>query len=102
MGVAVQRLPVMRRTLHHDPARQLDPTVKHSLGYTLVASALLALATAAVVLAVSCPVTAMGVVAFAGAGWYAVRPFRRFYRTRRSAGWTREVCVPKTGVCTEL
>lgn len=92
----------MRYTPNQDPARQLDPTERHSLGYTIVASALLALATVAVVLAISYPATAMGVVALAGAGWYAIRTFRRFYRTRRSAGWTRTVCVPKLGVCIEL
>jgi positive regulator of sigma E activity len=74
----------------------------HSLGYALVVSALLVLGTFTLVLALSYPITAMGVVALAGASWYAVRTLRRFHRTRRSAGWTRKVCVPKLGVCVEL
>jgi positive regulator of sigma E activity len=80
----------------------LDPASLHSLAYVLVASALLVLGAVALTLAALYPITAMGVIALAGAGWYVVRTFRRFYRTRRRAGWTREVCVPKTGVCVEL
>ncbi len=74
----------------------------HSLGYTLVGSALMLFGTVALVLAVSYPVKATGAVVLAGASWYAIRTFRRFYRTRKRAGWTRHVCVPKTGVCIEL
>lgn len=92
----------MRDTPHQSPVVRPDPALKYSLGHTIVASALLALAGVAMTLAVLYPITAMGVVALAGASWYAVRTFRRFYRTRRSAGWTRKVCVPKTGVCVEL
>lgn len=92
----------MRRTPHQKSAGQLDPALRHSLGYVVVASVLLTLGVAAVTLAVLYPVAALGVVALSGAGWYAVRAFRRFYRTRRRAGWTRHVCVPGTGICVEL
>lgn len=74
----------------------------HSLGYTLVVAALLTLGAVALSLAVMYPITAMGVIALSGVGWYAVRSFRRFYRTRRRAGWTRHVCIPRTDVCIEL
>ena len=102
MGTAVQRLPVMKYTPNQDPAHQLDPASMHSLGYTLMVSALLLLGTFALMLALSYPITAAGVIALAGLSWYAVRTFRHFYRTRRRAGWTRTVCVPKLGVCIEL
>ena len=102
MGVAVHGLGVMKYTASHDPTRHVDPQSMHSLGYTLVASALAAIVTVALVLAVLLPITAVGVGALAGASWLATRTFRRFYRKRRAAGWTRTVCVPKTGVYVEL
>jgi positive regulator of sigma E activity len=74
----------------------------HSLGYAVVAATLLTLGAVALTLAALYPITTAGVIAFAGASWYAVRTFRRYYRTRRRAGWTRKVCVPKLGVCVEL
>jgi len=74
----------------------------HSLGYTLVAAALLTLAGVALTLAALYPITATAVAALAGALWLSLRKFRRFYRTRRRAGWTCTVCVPGTGVCVKL
>jgi pimeloyl-ACP methyl ester carboxylesterase len=74
----------------------------HSLGSGFVAAALLILAAVALTLAALHPVATTSMIALAGAGWYAIRTFRRYYRTRRRAGWTRTVCVPKTGVCVEL
>ena len=102
MGVAVHDLGVMKYTASQEPTRHVDSQSIHSLGYTLVASALAAIVTVALVLAILQPITAMGVGALGGASWLATRTLRRFYRTRRSAGWTRTVCVPKTGVCVEL
>ena len=74
----------------------------HSLGYVFVAAALLILAAIALTLAALHPVATTGAMALAGVSWYAVRTFRRYYRTRRRAGWTRTVCVPRLGVCVEL
>jgi len=74
----------------------------HNLGYTLVAAALLTLAGIAQPLAALHPVAATGVAALAGALWLSLRKFRRFYWTRRRAGWTRTVCVPGTDVCLKL
>lgn len=92
----------MRDTPSQVSTRPLDPASVHSLGYVLVSLGLLIVATAAAVLAASYPAAATGVALLAAAGWYAVRTFRRFYRTRKRAGWTRTVCVPKTGVCVTL
>lgn len=102
MAVGIHCLHVMRRTLTQDPGHHLDPASMHSLGYALVATTLLALGAVALTLAALYPITAAGVAVLAGVGWYAVRTFRRYYRTRRSAGWTRKVCVPRLGVCVEL
>jgi positive regulator of sigma E activity len=92
----------MSHTPSRDPARHLSATSMHSLGYVLAAATLLVVGAVALTLAALYPITAMGVVALAGAGWYALRTFRRFYRTRRQADSTRTVCVPKVGVCLKL
>lgn len=63
---------------------------------------LTALLAPALVLAVSYPVTAMGVVALGVATWLATRTVRRFYQTRQREGRTRQVCVQKLGVCVEV
>lgn len=102
MGVALLYLSVMKYTPNQDPAHQLDPASMHSLGYTLVASALMFLAVVTLVLALSYPAVTLGVAALATAGWLTTRTFRRFYRTRRRMGQTRQVCVPKIGVCLEI
>jgi len=56
----------------------------------------------ALAMAVLYPVAAVGVAALAVTAGLALGPLRRFYRARRRAGRTREVCVPKTGVCVEV
>jgi hypothetical protein len=92
----------MSYTPPRDPDDSLDPASMHSLGYTLVASALTVIGTVAAVMAVLYPVTATGGALLVGASWYGVRTLRRYYRTRKRAGWSRELCVPKTDVCVEL
>jgi len=73
MGLVPLRLHVMSHTPSQDPARYLDPASMHSLGYAFVAAALLVLGAIALTLAALYPITAAGVIAFAGASWYAVR-----------------------------
>lgn len=102
MGMAPLFLTVMKYTPNQDPARHLSSASRHSLAYTVMASALAILGIITVVLALSYPNTAMGVVALAGTGVIAVRTFRRFYQTRRGMGQTRQVCVPKTNRCLEV
>jgi hypothetical protein len=53
-------------------------------------------------MAVLYPAAAVAVAALAVAVGLALRPLRRLYRARRRAERTREICVPKTGVCVEV
>jgi hypothetical protein len=90
----------MRDPLHRDPTR--DPRSSHSAQRTLPGALGATLLAPALVMAVLYPAAAVAVAALAVAVGLALRPLRRLYRARRRAGRTREICVPKTGVCVEV
>ncbi|NHN60911.1 MULTISPECIES: hypothetical protein [Halorussus] len=92
----------MRRLPHYDPPRHRDPAYTGSIGPTLVAWAVLALATVAAVVAVHYPIAAAGTTALAVPTWLTARTLRRVHRTRRRTGRTSTVCVPKIGLCVEV
>jgi membrane protein implicated in regulation of membrane protease activity len=85
-----------------DPARYLGSTTAESFVSVVAMSVLAILGIFAVVLALSYPTATAGVVAFAATGIIVVRMFRRFYRLQQRTGRTRQVCVPKVGVCVEV
>lgn len=89
----------MRDTPSQDPARHLDSTTRHSLGYVFVISALGAVGIVALVMALLYPVTAAGVALLGGAGFVATRQLRRLHRMRQRTGKARTVCSSKLGVC---
>lgn len=91
MPVAVHRLDVMRRD---DTA----PNPVYGLGQILVVTGVLFAGVLAVLVAVANPVAAVGAVAAAALTALATTVTLDY---RRTVGRTRELCVPKTGVCVE-
>lgn len=100
MDVAVQRLSVMKYTASQDPSR--IPRPNHSLRRTAFGAVVATVLAPVVVLAVAYPVTAAAVVGFALATWPLVNGFRQLHRSRKRREETRQVCVPKTGICAEV
>lgn len=91
MGLAVHCLAVMKRN-------ETTPNPVYRPGQILVATGVTFAAILTFLVAVANPVAVAGAVAAAGVATVATTLTLDY---RRKVGRTRELCVPRTGVCVE-
>ncbi|WP_134670651.1 hypothetical protein [Halorussus marinus] len=88
------------RPPRRDPLR--DPRPNHGVPRTVLGAVAATVLIPGLVIAVLYPVAAVSVVVSGIGAALAIGALVRRYRVRRRRGRTREVCVPKTGVCVEV